>query len=195
MRILLIDNTSFYIKKLAGLFGTHKLDIIPYGSVGLQSADSYDLIVLSGGSAHSLIGNEDKFKTQIKLVSQTQKPVIGICFGFELLAYIYGAEILKLKQKVRGFQPVDVIDPELKSNVGSCILVYESHSWQVTQCSNILIPLITSPTGIEAFKHIHKSHYGVQFHPEITSESNEGKQVFDFIISDILSHNGHYLYR
>lgn len=185
MHILLIDNTSLHIEKLAALFEKHKLECIPYTAVSAYITDSYDLIVLSGGSVHSLIGNEEKFALQIELVKTTQKPVIGICFGFQLLAYSYGAPLRKLKQKAHGFQPVDIIDPPLKKIIASPVNVYESHSWYVPYCPETLTPLAVSPSGVEAFKHINKPHYGLQFHPEITDESNDGRRIFDSIFSQV----------
>jgi len=187
MRVLLIDNASQHIEKLADLFKGHHLTVIPYGLIGEYNADLYDLIVLSGGGRHSLIGNRHLFKKEMEFINKTDKPVIGICFGFELLAYIHGVRIRKLKEKIQGFQTVDVIDSTLKSRLGGNILVYEGHSWYISHCPDELIPLITSPSGIEAFKHTTKPHYGMQFHPEVTYESDEGKQVFEYIFSQITS--------
>ena len=185
MRVLLIDNTSRHIKELAGLFGDNILTVVPYGSVDEYDAASYDLIVLSGGRAHPLMGNSHIFNKEIKLVSQTHIPVIGICFGFQLLAYIHNAEIRRLKKKIQGFHAVEIVDSSLEKKLGKHILVYEGHSWSVPHVPEHLAPLIISSTGIEAFKHKQKPHYGLQFHPEMTHGSDEGKQVFEYILSQI----------
>ena len=184
MRILLIDNTSVHISKLAQLFDNHTLTVISHEEVS-GICDSYDCIVLSGGSEHSLIGNTERFLPQIELVTHTTKPVIGICFGFQLLAYTYGAHLHKLAHKIRGIEPVEIVDTSLMNDIGhKTIQVYESHSWAVSTCPNIT-PLITSPSGIEAFKHREKPQIGLQFHPEVHDMSMDGKRVFDILFQQI----------
>jgi GMP synthase-like glutamine amidotransferase len=85
MNILLFDNGSKYLprlKKLLNSFG--KLQVINE-SEQLNSADT-DFTVLSGGHKFSVLSHPDYYQNEIDFIKNTNKPVLGICLGAELIA-------------------------------------------------------------------------------------------------------------
>lgn len=178
MKILLIDNGSKYLEKLKSLVSAHSLIIKKYTEIDIHDQEEYDLIILSGGHIISVVGHEDDFGKEINLIRSTKTPVLGICLGFELIAYTYGAWLERLETKentVLDLHPT-AEDPIFKNiNV---IKVYENHRWVITKESPDLHGLAISEDGIEIIKHKSKLIYGFQFHPEMFVSQTQGDEIF-----------------
>ena len=64
--------------------------------------ENFDLIILSGSSHFPIFGNEQLYKNEINLIRNTNKHLIGICLGFELICFAYGAKLHELENKEKG---------------------------------------------------------------------------------------------
>ncbi len=112
------------------------------------------------------------------------RPILGICFGHQILGLLNGARIAKMKED-RVFQEIEVIhaDP-LFLRLPDVFDMQEDH------CEHISIPknfehLACSDTCInEAMKHKTKMHYGVQFHPEVSG--NYGNILLENFVNVVL---------
>ena len=100
MKILLIDNETINLNRLKVLLHNFEIETINFNQISFTKIDEFDLIILSGGSHHSVIGNEDIYKDELALIQNTQIPIIGICLGFQLICYAFGAHIERLDNKV-----------------------------------------------------------------------------------------------
>jgi GMP synthase-like glutamine amidotransferase len=90
-------------------------------------------------------------------------PVLGLCFGGQMLAKALGGEIEKAPQPELGWHTVDSSAPD----------VVPSGPWLQWHYDRFTVPpgaelLATSAAGPQAFTH--GRHLGVQFHPESTIE-------------------------
>ena len=90
-------------------------------------------------------------------------PVLGLCFGGQMLAKALGGEIEKAPQPELGWHTVDSLAPD----------VVPPGPWLQWHYDRFTVPpgaelLATSAAGPQAF--IHGRHLGVQFHPESTIE-------------------------
>jgi len=90
-------------------------------------------------------------------------PVLGLCFGGQMLAKALGGEIEKAPQPEVGWHTVDTWAPD----------VVPSGPWLQWHYDRFTVPpgaelLATSAAGPQAFTH--GRHLGVQFHPESTIE-------------------------
>jgi len=109
MNILIVDNGIVRISELQKLLENHTYEIMKLGDIDLGIADRFDAIVLSGSSKFPIFGNEDLYRDEINLIKNSTKPIIGICLGFQLIAYAFGAELKRVDKKIRGIIEISIV--------------------------------------------------------------------------------------
>jgi len=138
--------------------------------------------MLSGAPTLSVIGNETLYAKEVELIKNCSKPIIGICLGFELIAYAFGAGLERMDVKEEGIVDIEILQEDtIFSNILD-FKVYEAHRWVVKTLPECLIGLARSKDGFEVVKHKEKKIYGLQFHPEIFVESTCGSEIFNNLI-------------
>ncbi|WP_185883052.1 glutamine-hydrolyzing GMP synthase [Blattabacterium cuenoti] len=123
-------------------------------------------IILSGGPSSvyrndSLLISDNIFQLDI--------PILGICYGMQVISFIFGGQINKSKNKEYGKSDF-IIDKEnsLFYQIPKKSVVWMSHFDEVTHLpKQFQIMGHTSSCSIAAFKHVNKNIYAVQFHPEV----------------------------
>lgn len=178
MKILLIDNGTTLLNKLRALIPGDEI-VHTFDDFNTDITD-FDVVVLSGGSKYQLVENKDKFSKEINFIQNTQVPVIGICFGYEIIATAFGATLKQLSENKKGMYEVQVLDENLGKRT---VRVYESHRWVVDTLPDIFQVLGVSNDGPEIIKHKQKPIYGMQFHPENFIEETEGDELFLKLLS------------
>lgn len=136
----------------------------------------------SEGSVWIISGSEDSV-TQPKpwmknLVQSIQngiaagKPILGICFGHQILADMLGGTVV---QNPKGWE-IGSADIQLNKNgnrdslfqgVDTSFIGYETHEDIVTRLPDSCTLLAENEMGIQAFRFA-GNVYGVQFHPEFS---------------------------
>jgi len=110
-------------------------------------------------------------------------PVLGLCYGHHLIAYICGGNVKLGKQKEFGATYV-IIDKPLGvlKGLGKREKVWMSHSdtvFALPEEFEVLAHTENSP--VAAFKHKEKPIYGLQWHPEVAHTENGMKMLRNFI--------------
>lgn len=109
----------------------------------------------------------------IHLLPNFSRPILGICFGLQLLAFSYGCEVQQMEAPraewekeitIEFDKPFALIPDRQKIQVD----VHHAYEVKWTPKFNELFELYASSTHckIQATKHKKQPHYGVQFHPE-----------------------------
>jgi GMP synthase (glutamine-hydrolysing) len=178
MRILLIDNGTTLLNKLKQLIPGDEI-VHTYDDFD-KDTNNFDLVILSGGSKYQLVRNENVFEREINFIRNTTKPVIGICFGYELITLAFGATLKELPENKKGIYEIEIIDEDLGTRK---IKVFESHRWVVDRLPGVFDVLAISEDGPEIIKHKEKFIYGLQFHPENFTEETEGDELFLKLLS------------
>ncbi len=141
-------------------------------------------VILSGGPASVLDADAPRID---KGVFALGVPVLGICYGMQLMAHLHGAPIERSAQREYGRTSVtmDQTDSGLLHGLKGESQCWMSHTYQVA----------AAPEGFRAIAHTincpvaamadeaHKL-YGVQFHPEVT-HTEEGMQVLRNFLMEI----------
>lgn len=96
------------------------------------------------------------------------KPLLGICYGAEMLALVSGGTIRRMPSRVKGLVQINTIqeNPLCSGDVE----VYESHAYEISRMPPSLIQLAGSLScRNEVIRYGHMRIFGTQFHPEMTS--------------------------
>ena len=102
MKILIIDNGTSYLSQLENLLSGHTLKVAKCSEIETVNSEDFDAVVLSGGHDFPVIGNGERLRREIDLVKNSMKPIFGICFGFEVIAQTFGAQLKLMKSKEHG---------------------------------------------------------------------------------------------
>lgn len=178
MKILVIDNGTSYLNQLKNLLSDTSLEVINYSEINQANSENFDAIILSGGHDFPVSGNGYRLEKEINLITDSKKPIFGICFGFELIASIFGAKLELMENKEHGILDIQVIEPDKIFLKIPNFQVFESHRWVIKKPAHDLIALAQSKDGIEAIKHRIHPIYAVQFHPEMFTDKTCGDEIF-----------------
>ena len=110
----------------------------------------------------------------VKLLIKNKKPVLGICFGHQVIAKSIGADVIKnpLGWEL-GSYSINLTDSGLNHNlffgINNYDIVYESHQDVVVNLPSDVNILANTKKSIQSFQY-KNNIYGVQFHPEFSWE-------------------------
>lgn len=184
MKTLLVDNGSTLTEKLAKLSPGQE-DIVSYSNIP-NDISNYSLIILSGSSLFPIEGNEEKLAKEINLIQNIHVPLVGVCFGHELIAHAYGSPLTQMPQHV-GMTEIWVTAPHPMFLSKEVFSVYENHQYGVTEVTEELEILARSDHAIAVLKHKTKPIYGLQFHPEHHTEQQFGDEVFLKLFDELMA--------
>jgi GMP synthase-like glutamine amidotransferase len=170
MNILLINNNTRHLDSLQNALFGHDVEVQLY-QPGLNFHDQgKDLIILSGGGGEGL-EIDDKiddqklyYQDEMEFVLRNNKPVIGICMGFEVICRAYGRDIPKMPKLLEKQSLVKATKKGKTLLPADTLSQFEAHQWHVTDAPNGFEVLADSDYGIEIIKK--DNIFATQFHPE-----------------------------
>lgn len=187
MKVLIVDNYTKNLEELKNLLNNFDFSVIKKKQFSIKIAHNFDLIVFSGGSGvRSVKNHKEEYKTEIDFIKKTDKKVIGICLGCEIIAVAFDCSLKKLKLPEKKITKIKM--SKMPFDTKKEILVYESHCFIIDKVSEDIEILATSDDGIEFFKHKNKPIYGLQFHPEKFVDKTQGKKIFLEILKNVKGH-------
>ncbi len=136
-------------------------------------------IILSGGPDTVTKKNFPKIPKEIL---SKKIPILGICYGLQLIAKIYGGKVKSLK-KSREFGRAILIRKKKSLIIKNFFKRKDNSVWMSHQDAVIKIPkdfkviASTKESKMTIIENNNKRIYGLQFHPEVTHTVN-GKQIF-----------------
>jgi len=133
--------------------------------------DTPKAIILSGGPSSIYEENAPKIP---RWLLDINIPILGICYGHQLLAYMFGGKVSRGLGEF-GRTRVKILDKkDLFKGLGDVLEVWMSHNDYVEKPppdSEILA--VSEDTGyIAAFRIKERKIFGVQFHPEVIHTEN-----------------------
>jgi len=190
MRTLIIDNYLPNSPQIENLYNVikditvHTVEVKDYTTIHAgEEFRLYDVIVLSGAQRKlAEPGIFDAYRNEVDFMKSTQKPLLGICFGHQLMAMAFGAEVMNMGKKIDGYYMVQRIgENEIFEGLEERFLVCESHEEMVVDLPFDFELLGNSPNcPIEVMKHGSLPVFGVQFHPERFDEKHPaGKSILE----------------
>ncbi|MDA7593603.1 glutamine-hydrolyzing GMP synthase [Candidatus Pelagibacter sp.] len=179
-KILIIDFGSQFTQLIArrvrelGVFS----EIVSHKKIKITQIIKENIagIILSGGPLN--VYENDKFKFDKKILI-LGIPILGICFGHQILSKLLGGKVKKSKHREFGLVSIKKVSNSIlinnffnKNNTSN---VWMSHADQVSKMPrNFKVIASTVNSKLTIIENTKDNYYGVQFHPEVT-HTDKGK--------------------
>ena len=189
--ILILDFGAQYTQLIARRIREAKVycEIVPFNA-DLSKYDKSKIagFVLSGGPASVTEPESPRMKKEFY---KQNIPILGICYGMQLLADIFGGKLVKsdMREYGRAIFSTSNSSP-LFANVNRMSQVWMSHGDSISKLPDGF-HLIGSTESLEtaAIANEKENIYGVQFHPEVY-HTTEGKKIIDNFLFKICKLKG-----
>jgi len=110
---------------------------------------------------------------KLEFIKSTAVPVLGICFGHQLIGMLYGAKVY-LGQEIDESVNIKFMGKDrLFDRLTKQAIFEEDHTEGINLPKGFLHLAYSVNYQIEAIKHPTKKIYGVQFHPEISGHNGK----------------------
>lgn len=130
------------------------------------------VILGSASSVNDHLDWQQHLASWLKPRLLTGIPVLGICFGHQFLAHLFGGKVGFLypdQRKLQGFRKIKFSGGKLWGNRDGEVFV--AHRETVTEVPNGFKVVATSPeANVEALEHERLPIYSCQSHPETTDQ-------------------------
>ena len=172
--ILIIDCGSSKVtrfKEILDDFGQENVTI-SIEQLKDDKVHSYAGIIISGAPILVTEIDPKPYLDKFSFIKSYSRPVLGVCFGHQMLGMTFGAEAYACKP-VRIDQEVELMTDSIlfdniqdfKFNQDHCEAISVPKNWVHLASSHIC--------SNEAMQHSDRPLYGVQFHPETSSTNGE----------------------
>jgi len=104
-------------------------------------------------------------------IVRKETPILGICFGHQVLGILHGAEIYRDEHIKRDEEIELLADDPLFRGLKKRTVMSQSHTEGITLPRGFIHLAFSLTYPVQAMKHPGKMIYGVQFHPEVSGEN------------------------
>lgn len=137
-------------------------------------------IILTGGPNSCY---ETGAPTYTKELFELGIPVLGLCYGAQLMMFLLGGKVTKAAVQEYGKTEVkvDILSP-LFTKVASTTICWMSHSDYILEAApGFDIIAHTADCPVAAAQNREKNLYAIQFHPEVLHTQEGSKMLFNFV--------------
>lgn len=184
-KILILDFGSQYTQLIARSVREANVycEIIPFNKE-IDFPENLKGVILSGSPFS--VNDENALLIDVKNIND-KVPVLGICYGAQLIAKLYKGAVEKSDKREYGRSKLQIkTEDDLLQDIKDDSDVWMSHSDTITKLpGEFLITASTHNIPVAAFSSKQTNHpiFGLQFHPEVY-HSAEGKKIIkNFLVN------------
>ena len=146
-------------------------------------------LILSGGP--SSVYDDSAPRLTHDLLNNGHAPVLGICYGLQLIAHTLGGSVQPSNSREYGYARLQVVDPSSRLFTGlpQEMDVWMSHGDHVTAVPEDFVVTAKTEDAINAFENPALGVYGLQFHPEV-AHTPLGAQILRNFLFEICGCKG-----
>jgi GMP synthase (glutamine-hydrolysing) len=181
-QILILDFGSQYTQLIARRVRELNVycEIHPFNKVPSLTPEIKGVIL--SGSPCSV---RDVGAPTVDLSALKELPILGVCYGAQLIAHLSGGNVLPSQMREYGRARLTRVDQhnELLKEISIDTQVWMSHADTISSVpENFEIVASTPTVEVAAYKVRDRAIFGIQFHPEVT-HTTEGKNLLrNFVV-------------
>ena len=185
-KILIVDFGSQYTQLIARRIREMEVycEIVPLIDIKKikEGTELVKGIILSGGPASVY---EKGAPTVDKAIFDLNLPILGICYGMQLITYLNGGKVEKADSREFGKATLEVIDEKnpLFNGIKKTSSIWMSHSDHITELPKGFEIIAKTDSSIAAITN-NNGIYALQFHPEVV-HSECGTQIISNFVFNI----------
>lgn len=163
-----MDNLSPFTPNIQRCLDDLRVDHvrIEYSKIATSDLINSSNVILSGRRKNSKEINSANSRI-IRHCYENKKPLLGICYGAEIIALTLGGTIRRMPEHVQGQTSIKIGKKNPLTMERTDMSVYESHAFCVARLPKEFITLASSDScQHEMFSHASNPIFGTQFHPE-----------------------------
>jgi GMP synthase (glutamine-hydrolysing) len=180
--VLIVDNNSPFTSHLMNIiddlgysFNYRRYSEIKPEKLGPESLPWFNKVILSGrktGSSHINATNS----TIVRYCYTRNIPILGICYGCQIIALTLGGSLRRLEKPIRAFDQVTIKGDNALVFGKQRLWVYKSHKFCVSKLPSCLESAGESRVcPNEILLHKEKPIFGTQFPPEVSG--TDGRDI------------------
>jgi len=145
-------------------------------------------IILSGGPSSVYEENAPHMKHEVwNVIAQHQIPVLGICYGMQEIAHVFGGSVVRAKKREYGraeVRKLSSMNSPLLDQLEDNFTMWMSHGDKLSSIPQGFFDVaVTDNSDHAVIENIEKKIWGVQFHPEVV-HSPRGTQILsNFVVN------------
>lgn len=137
-------------------------------------------IIFTGGPSSVYLKNAPKCD---KRVFDLGIPILGICYGMQLMTYMLGGEVKRAYKREFGEIEVNINNNSLLfeglNDVNTCLMSHQDYVENIPLGFEMIGN--TSDCKFAAMQNVEKNFFGIQFHPEVNHTKNGSEIIKNFL--------------
>lgn len=156
-------------------------EIVPYDiSIEKIKEKNPKGIIFTGGPSSVYV---DDAKMCDKRIFELGIPILGICYGMQLMTHVMGGTVTKANVREYGVLSVEIDNSSLLfqgfGDMNDCLMSHTDFVSQVPEGFKVIGK--TSSCPVAAMENAEKNFYGIQFHPEVNNTVNGTNIIKNFL--------------
>jgi GMP synthase (glutamine-hydrolysing) len=179
-KVLIIDCGSSKVPEIEKIISELKINFETQKLPEINSINNFDAIIISGAPILLTQTNHQPYLEKAHLIfSDSTKPILGICFGHQLMGLHFGATVSRCNES-RTWEEITFSAPFKLTTASKSINYFEDHCECITLPKEFKLIASSKTCTVEAMQHNTNPWFGVQFHPEV-SERQGQELIANFI--------------
>jgi len=142
-----------------------------WNNISTEKLDKYRGIIISGAPVLLTQVNATPYLKALGFLKSYKNPVLGICFGHQMLGLLHGAAVNLCKED-QDWQDINIEQSSTLFNyIRKPYKMMEDHTEEVSLPNDFKLLATSKICKNEAMQHKIKPLFGVQFHPEVSERS------------------------
>ena len=157
-------------------------EVVPYNKALEAAKEKKPAGIIFTGGPNSVY--EEKAPQIDKEIFELNIPVLGLCYGMQLIAHTLGGKVISANQREFGKTSTNVENVEIYNNISNPTTVWMSHVDRVEELPEGFKTIAhTSNCPIAAMQNEEKNIYAFQYHPEVNHTEEGSDMLKNFIVN------------